>query len=172
MSLSASDPRGHPTHFDLSKRRPDRICPAHVGLQPLHRCFIRVWIHTIFTMPTGECKKKIGRKAKKSAKWNRDYKIGKPGKAGGNRGRTLSWRGNSGNSGDIYEQAVVKPVPSRGSGQALSLSQGRTRDLFARRPLIRYHLPVSEVEGIAVFAIRSAYENDSARWMPVWQRAL
>jgi hypothetical protein len=65
--------------------------------------------------------------------------------------------------GNLYEPAVVKPVPSHSSGQALSLSKERSRDLFAGRPLIHYDLPVSEVEGIAVFAIRSAYENDSAR---------
>ena len=39
-------------------------------------------------------------------------------------------------SGDIYEQAVVKPVPSQGSGQALSLSKGRSRDCFAGIPPI------------------------------------
>jgi hypothetical protein len=41
-----------------------------------------------------------------------------------------------GNSGDVYEQAVVKLVPSQGSGQALSQSKGRSRDFFAGIPHI------------------------------------
>jgi len=36
----------------------------------------------------------------------------------------------------IHEQAVVKPVPSHGSGQALSLSKGRSRDSCAGIPHI------------------------------------
>jgi hypothetical protein len=39
-----------------------------------------------------------------------------------------------GNSGAIYEEAVVKSVASHGSRQALSLSKGRSRDLFAGIP--------------------------------------
>ncbi len=38
------------------------------------------------------------------------------------------------NCSDLYEQGVVKPVPSHGSGQALSLSQGRSRDFLAGGP--------------------------------------
>jgi hypothetical protein len=41
-----------------------------------------------------------------------------------------------GKSRDIYEQGVVKPVPSRSSGQALSLSKGRSWDFFAGSPHI------------------------------------
>jgi len=46
------------------------------------------------------------------------------------RGEVKLKNGNSGggNSGDLYEQAVVKP--------ALSLSKGRPRDLFAPIPHI------------------------------------
>ena len=43
------------------------------------------------------------------------------------------------NSGSIYEQAVVKPVPSQGSGQALSLWKGRPQDCFPGIP----HRPAS-----------------------------
>ena len=39
----------------------------------------------------------------------------------------MCWFGE-GTSGNTYEQAVVKPVPSQGSGQALSLSKGRSRE--------------------------------------------
>jgi hypothetical protein len=35
---------------------------------------------------------------------------------------------------DIYEQTVVKPVPSQGSGRALSLPKGRSRYSFAGIP--------------------------------------
>jgi hypothetical protein len=53
-------------------------------------------------------------------------------------------------SGNIYEQAIVKRVPSHGSELVLSLLKGQSRDSFAGRPLIYYDLPASEVEGIAV----------------------
>jgi hypothetical protein len=67
-----------------------------------------------------------------------------------------------GNSGDIYEQAIVKPVPSHGSEQALSLSRGRSRDFFAGIPHLYSASPGSGRQGNSGEILLSSWAN---RWI-------